>query len=1198
MAQISEQILILGDFNAGSLVTDKSPLNLTSSTSNYIYQLNHDDSGIIPLRAVPESLGNSIPSIWKETEQNSSVIVIDGEPYSIDSVNSIDKLTGWSNVNGSVSTLYFDGDDNLLYLGGDLSYNGSHGAIVYNFDEDAFHTLAFGGFNEGSQINSINKYYDSIIFGGIFNGIGESQYLNITNNNSNSTNSNKTSSSVRDVSQMIPIDGSQISVTVGENAEAIVCPDTSNPVSWTLPDGQLGTWQAKLRTSSTPAKLRLYNSPSDGEGVSLFRVITLPANGIMNLTYIDPETLELKHCDAYCPLLQTSELSSKLLSSTGDSNYETFFHDNRTVISITDDYQDFAFVNLVGVESFQVQVMQYYGSKAALNGIELFRSGITVFAQDSLNKQTCSNEDPNSFQLDVFSESIGSTHWEDSTVGSYLYTTIPATFSADSNIGIKYNIDIPISGQYDVLIYTAGCAVDNTCDQRGIVRATLFQGDRSQLASVLIYQTNTQEKYDVLFSGDINYSALDPAYIELTFESSLNEGETIFIADSAQFNYLQLDVKQYFTMLRNNTSLELNNLFEYSLNNFSLTGPLVDEPIGKTDINMIGADFIGSASIADISINDTAIIISGGFKTDDSQNILGYQIDGYNLDDNFISLGEKMSIGSISGSISGGFGSPEELVLVGSGSNQSLRKRDLGDLMVFHGANSSISSINVDNDVTISSISDFMLNNTEYLIIGDNNSSSVFNVHENSPFQKTQLLSLNLSSSLQTNDTKSDQSVVLGNILKFDVGSQNIMNFNDGVLNSIQNSINDPRYAVYINDSMVAIGGSNIYSLENNETNILINGLAIDNGSTNSMMYYNNSLYLAFNGSASYNDEDINSISVFDFKENSLKSLNQSIDGIVNSMIIDPEFGSFIIGGKFDISGKCTDLCTLDADSKSVFVSRTLNSSITGEINCMNYFTDYNVLLGGDFSSNGDSGYLGIYNTSSGNVEISSLSNEVPGPVLQFLFANETQNEKSLNDEIIVLGNDFIGYLNSTNWTSLGDGLNLDTSTHLNSISLVEVGSNDQSFHDGKVLLLSGYFNIANHGFVSNAYYNGERWIPFSVNANDLSVSHAEVISIMKHTSMFVLSGSFTSSSSHLSSSSTRSASPTETGSSNRKDSELFSSGQVVGVSLALAIGTTLILSGLAWLLFTLTGSKNDTLEDVDEKGEKMMEAVPPNEII
>lgn len=1197
MGQISEQILILGDFNAGSLITDQSPLNLTSSTSQHIYQLNHDDNDVTPLRSIPKSLSSSIPTIWEETSHNSSVLLIDGEPYSLESDNQLSLLKGWSSVNGSVSTVYFDGDDNLLYLGGDLSYNGSHGAVIYNYEEEAFHTLAFGGFNEGAQVNTINKYFDSIIFGGTFNDIGESQYLNITNDNSNSTHTNKTSSNVRDVSQMIPIDRDQVSATAGENAQAITCPDSANPVTWTLPDGQLGTWQASLRSVSTPAKLRLYNPQSDNEGVSLFRVVTSPANGIMNLTYIDPETLELKHCDAYCPLLQTSDLSSKLSTATnGDSNYETFFHDNRTVISVTDFYQDFAFVNLLDVESFQVQVMKYYGSNAALDGVELFRSGITVFAQDSLNDQSCSNADPNSFQLDVYSEPIGSTEWTNSTTGSYLYTTVPSSFSANSDIGIKYYIDIPISGQYDVLLYTVGCAGDNTCSQRGAVKATLFQGNGTELSSMSIYQTNEQEKYDVIYSGDISYSASNSAYIELTFESSLTDGETVIVASSAQFNYLQLDVKQYFNILKNNTALELNNIFEYSLNNFSLYGPLVDEPIGKTDINMIGSDFTGSSSISDISVNDTTIIISGGFKTENSQNILGYQINGYNLDDNFISLGDSISIGQISKAITGGFGSPEDLALFGSGPINSLRKRDSGDVILFQGTNSSLSTVNVENNSTITNIDGFIFNETEYLIIGEKDSASVFDVNSNSLFQKSNLLNMNLISSLKTNDTDADFSVVMGNIVKFDLESNNIMSFKDGSLNSIQNSINDVNAAVYINNTMVAIGSeSNVYSLSNNKTNVLVKDLSIDDGSINQMMYYNNSLYLAFNGSASYKNESVNGVSVFDLKNNSLKPFNSSITGVINSMVIDPEFGSFIIGGKFDISGKCTDLCTLDTDLDSVFVSRTLNSSISGEINCLNYFADYGVLVGGDFSSNEESGYLGVYNTSTGNVDISSLSKDVPGPVSQFIFANETQNEKSLDDQIIVLGTDYIGYLNDSKWNSLSDGLNLDKSSQLNGISLVDVESDDRSFYDGKVLLLTGYFNVTDQGYVSNAYYNGESWIPFSVNANDLEISNAEVKSVMKYTSMFVLSGSFTSTSSHTS---TSTRSPKETGSNNRKDVNLFSSGQVVGVSLALAIGTTLVLGGLAWLLFAFTGSKKDSLEGLDEKEEKMMEAVPPNKII
>lgn len=1196
-AQLGEKVLLVGDFDAGSLASQDAALNLSSSTSYNIYQLDHSDNSIVPVFSLAEELKNTVPSVWQETTQNSSVVVVGGEPYALKN-GSLSKLNNWNRVNGSVSAVYYDDDDNLLYLGGDLSYNDTHGAVAYSFQEENFHTLPFGGFNEGSTVNAINKYYDSIIFGGVFSSIGESQYLNLTSDTSNSTHTNKTSSSVRDVSQMIPIDQAQVSATAGDNAQDIVCVDTSNPTPWTLASAQLGNWQATLRTLSTPSKLRLYNSQSDSQGVSLFRIVTFPANGIMNLTYIDPETLELKHCDAYCPLLQTSDLSAKLAASTSDSSYETFFHDNQTVISVTDNYQDYAFVNLIGIESFQVEVLQFYGDNAALDGVELFRSGITVFANNSFNQQSCTNSNSDTYQLNVHSESIGSTDWISSNLTNYLSTTVPSSYSANDDIGIKYEIDIPVSGSYDVLVYTPGCAADNTCAQRGIVRATLFQGDGTQLASVLIYQTNEQEKYDLLFSGDIAYSDSTAAYIELTFVSSLSSADTVLVAGSVQFNYLQLDVKQYYNILRNNTALELNSIFEYSLNNFSLTEALVDEPIGKTDINMLGSTFSSSASVSDISLNDSAIIIAGGFKTDDAQNILGYQINGYNTNQSSVSLGDAIDFSGLSGTVKGGFGSPEELVLFGSGPIRSLRKRDSGDVMIFQGTNSSFSSIDVDNDSTISSISGFMFNNTDYLIVGESNSSSVFNIDTSSPFQMSNVLSLNLTGSMQTNDTSSDYSVVMGNIVKFDVESKNIMALDDGVLSAVQNSFQGISAAVYINDSIVAVAGeSNIYSLENNKTSVLIDDLSINNGSVNSMMYYNNSLYVAFNGSASINGQDITSVSIFDLEKNSHKSLNETIDGVVRSMIIDPESKSFIIGGDFDIPGKCTGLCTLDADTGSVFVSRTLNSSVSGEITSMNYFADYSVLVGGNFTTDGNQGYLGVYNTSNSNVEVSSLSSKLPGPVTQFIFANETKNEKSLEDEIVILGSNYIGYLSNSTWTSLADGLSLDDDSLLSSISLVETDSQEQSFYNNQVLLLTGYFKITNKGYVSSAYYDGDSWVPLSVNANNLQVSDADVKMVMKYTSMFVMSGSFTSTSSHTSSA-TSSTVPTGTGSNTRKEPALFSSGQVVGVSLALAIGTTLILGGLAWLLFKFTSSAEDSFDVVDEKGQKMMDAVPPNEII
>lgn len=63
----------------------------------------------------------------------------------------------------------------------------------------------------------------------------------------------------------------------------------------------------------------------------------------MNLTYTDPDSDKKAYCDKSCPLSSNSD----------------------------EDYCEFTFVNNVGMSDFQIEVLDWYGSGAGLNGIEL-----------------------------------------------------------------------------------------------------------------------------------------------------------------------------------------------------------------------------------------------------------------------------------------------------------------------------------------------------------------------------------------------------------------------------------------------------------------------------------------------------------------------------------------------------------------------------------------------------------------------------------------------------------------------------------------------------------------------------------------------------------------------------------------------------------------------------------------------------------
>lgn len=1188
---IDENVYLLGSFDAISLYDEVSKYNLSFTSDNLsVYKLSSKNESI-SLYSYDSVSKTNIPDSWQYISGNKSIAIIDGEPFIYHYNNgSIQNLVGWDNVDGSVKTIYYDDDDDIIYLGGDLSYNGTYGAISYDYLTNQFFSLPFGGFNEGSVVNEIIRYEmsDSIIFAGNFYSIGEQEYLNITGNFTRqniTTINNRNSSKITDLSQMIILNSSSVIASGGSDPDAITCPGTDSS-TWSLPSGELGTWGAELSLSAIPSKIRLYN-PDGDEGVSLFRIVTYPANGIMNLTYIDPDTLELTHCDAYCPLLRTSEATSLLESNANGTEYQKFFHDNQTVISISSQYQDFAFVNLINVESFTVEILGSYNNQAALNGIELFSSGITVFADNALNQKQCSNSQNN---FDTSSNSIGNIEWEESNTGSYLYSNISSS-TPSNEIGIRYELEIPNTGEYEVLLYTVGCLDDDTCSQRGIVNATLYNGNGDLLSSKIIYQTNQELKYDILYTGDIQYYD-SLAYIDVTYNSNLTNSNVIMVASSVQFNYVQVDIEEFSKNVTHNytqvmsTELKLNGVLEYSLRNFSIDSALVEQPIGNTSINLIGAKFDGNATINGLAVNKTALILSGDFSTEDDENILGFSIDGYNNTYGFIKIGESMMIPDIDGIVNGSFGTPEEYIMFG---NLKDNTKSFG-VSIFHGSNSSISQLDISGNQSLSQINGFQFNDTEYFILNYNNTAQkLYNYDNLSTFENSSTFGMNINSVLESDDSDQDSVIVMGSIVEFDMESNNIVSFENSQISSIKSNTSQLRTGVFLGTDKVAIGGDGIYLVSNNKTNALVNGLSVDGVDT--MMYYKSNVFFGFNGTGNYNSKDFSSLAAFDTASDNLKTLNESITGNISCFTVDPQFGTVIIGGNFNIPGKCTSLCTLGNSTDGLYVDRTLtNATLTGTVNAINYYDEFKVLIGGDFNSNDNTGYLGVYDTYNGTIDILDISKKLSGTVKSFLFGDETKNFKSLNDTIIVLGEQYLGYFNNSKWTSLSSGMNFTNDLFFSSISLVN--SSSSSFVNDKALLLTGLFELPEYGIVSSALYNGTHWTPLSITANRLDTSQAKVQNVVRMTTMFTMTGAFTQSASVTSSSSK----PTAT--HETAESKLFTKGEVTGVSLALALGTTILIAFAVWGLYIAAGTsvEKESIDGLNQ--EKMLGVVPPSEFV
>ena len=241
-------------------------------------------------------------------------------------------------LNGTINAVLCDQDTNTVYVGGQFMGLNSTNALAW-VGMSGWATLPFQGFN--GPVNTIIKEANgNIIFGGSFTGLGNSttvmpeqldqQVINIASANISSSSNSST--------------------TGFDNPSNIVCKTNGSGGpgnTWLLEDNSPGWWRADMNFGYVPSLLRIWNTHQDGRGTQTFRFTAMPINGIMNFTYKDPDTGVENHCDARCPLSAKESVP----------------------------YQDFRFINTVGMSAFRIDISDWYGQGAGLDGIELFQNG-------------------------------------------------------------------------------------------------------------------------------------------------------------------------------------------------------------------------------------------------------------------------------------------------------------------------------------------------------------------------------------------------------------------------------------------------------------------------------------------------------------------------------------------------------------------------------------------------------------------------------------------------------------------------------------------------------------------------------------------------------------------------------------------------------------------------------------------------------
>ena len=485
------------------------------------------------------------------------------------SSNDVTPLPG---LTGSVNAVYCNQATDSVYVGGDFHGGNSTNAIVW-LGMQGWSNMPFAGFD--GPVNAITKSPDgNIIFAGSFSTLG-----------------NTTTPAVKDGQTVNLVTAN---VTAGPPAtqsqfadpKNIICKtaDTDGAGStWLTADNGGGYFRADFDFACEPTKLPLYNTHSQGRGTKTFRFTAFPLGGILNVTYTDPVTNQNASCTNECPLSNSTSVK----------------------------YQDFEFVDQVGMDGFQIDITDFYGTSAGLDGIELFQDDIYAFAVSSLNEPSCAvSEFP--------SNSTATGPWSVTPSGlsgaQYLTANLKGPNVNENSAQVTFEPDIQQSGSYLVTIYTPGCQQDNSCQQRGVANVTGTFTSGGKPVTTQISQTNDFDKYDQIFSHvDANSASFRPT---VTLSPLADQQNSIqLVALRVRFQLLDASGNVTTSSGSGSNSTGLNGLFEYD----PTTAFSTDFAANKVDV--AGSALSQGAVVNNLAVVGQTTFIAGNFTTSNFSNI-------------------------------------------------------------------------------------------------------------------------------------------------------------------------------------------------------------------------------------------------------------------------------------------------------------------------------------------------------------------------------------------------------------------------------------------------------------------------------------------------------------------------------------------------------------------------------------------------
>ncbi|KAK5103773.1 hypothetical protein LTS08_003192 [Lithohypha guttulata] len=997
---------------------------------------------------------------------------------SAQSVAFIDGRTGQISphpgIQGTVNALLCDADTETAYLGGTFDAAASSNAITWT-SAGSWANLPFAGFD--APVTSITKAPNGhIVFGGSFTGL----------KNMTTVTTNQLGESINLVSASIT---STANTTSGLN---VVCPLNGSTTSvWELEDNQAGSWTANMRFGYEPSRLRLWNNLED-KGVRTWRFTALPNTGIMNFTYFDPVTGQQAHCDATCPLAQNTSLP----------------------------YQDFEFVNRIGMNGFRIDVSAWYGQGGALKGIELFQNDTFVYAIESFNEPQCLANGS------AISRATTTGNWRSTpsreSYADYLTAEVgPADLDTTS---IIFEPGIVGKGNYTIVVYTPGCMQDESCSRRGVVNVTgTLTSNGSNTLSTQLSQTNNYEKYDQVYQGPI-----DPA--------SGNFRPTVTITPSKQLSS-QLVVAARIRFSGNPTTGGLNGLFDFDPN-----AAVVDLDFSKSAINNAGTKLKPNAQVVALAAHDDAIYSAGSFSDDVFENIMFFanneaqSLPGGGLNSAVTDLYSSSDFLYVSGNFTGtNEDSPSGLenvaaysyansawVALGSGLNGpvldvvpfplNITTSQTETVIGFSGVFTQIRAYGDHPQHTVQgfavwvpSRSDWLQNldsgrqllagqlssytylpNNTWLGAGTLSSlgqaiSGVAGLRQSNSDITVQQLPFDIESSSSSATTSSSQSK------RGLLSQQNIT----GVIAGAYDLQNDRNLTILGGHFTARTNDSSIQNL------VLLNGetqqvtgfpAGVDDNSTFlALGIQNDILFAGGMVTGRVQDRQVQGLVLYDlairaYRENQPPAL-QGDEVIVNAFAVQSGTSNVFVGGSFESTAQglaCQSVCTYDTN-QNLWMSA--GSGLAGTVTAL-HFTDGNHLLAaGNLTVSGNSTSLAVYDTRAQSWSVHD-STPLPGPVNAFA---ET-GDAGIFWVAGTSSSDNSAYLAKIDGQQFEPVLDMfESGTTILGMQVMQLSNrhgNSRFLDNDMDLLVMGQLNITGFGSASAALFNGTTMQPFLLSVN------------------------------------------------------------------------------------------------------------------